>query len=54
MVKIKRFNVEPHNMLRKSEYARRQGVSHTEVNRMIKRGEIEIVRLLDGTELIHL
>ena len=52
--KIKTKDLDPNKMMLKAEYARRQGVSHTEVNRMIKRGQVTIVELLGGAQIIHL
>lgn len=54
MIRIKRSNIDPNKLLTKAEFARRQGVSQTEINRMIKRGDVVIVITLDKKELIHL
>ena len=54
MKKIKQNNINPCKLISKAEYARRQGISHTEVNRMIKRGDVVIIITLDNKELVHL
>ena len=54
MKKIKQNNIDPKKLLTKAEFARRQGVSQTEINRRIDLGEYVIVVTMDGKELIHL
>jgi hypothetical protein len=54
MKRIKTTNIDPEKLLTKAEFARRQGVSQTEINNRIKEGQFTIVVTLDGKELIHL
>lgn len=54
MKKIKRKDIDSNKLLTKAEYARRQKVSHTEINRQILAGKLTIVVTLDNKELIHL
>jgi hypothetical protein len=54
MKKIKHNNIDPKKLLTKAEFARRQGVSQTEINNRIRDGEFTVVVTLDGKELIHL
>ena len=54
MKKIKRDNIDPKKLLTKAEFARRQKVSQTEINRQINEGRWSVVITLDNKELIHL
>lgn len=54
MIKIKTKNIESSRLITKAEFARRQDVSQTEINRQIKAGKHTIVVTLDKKELIYL
>ena len=41
-------------MVPKSEFARRQGVSPTQINRDIESGKFAVVKMLNGFEVIYL
>jgi DNA-binding GntR family transcriptional regulator len=52
--KIKTENIQAGRLITKSELARRQGVSHTEINRRINKGEFVVVITMDQFELVYL
>ena len=54
MKRIKTRDIDPSKLITKAEFARRQGVSQTEIDRRIKAGMFTIIVTLDGKELIHL
>ena len=54
MKKIKRTDIDPKKLITKAEFARRQMVSQTEINRQIADGIWTVVVTIDGKELIHL
>ena len=51
---IKRKDIDPTKLITKAEFARRQGVSQTEINRQIADGRWSVVVTADNKELIHL
>lgn len=54
MKRIKTNNIDSKKLITKAEFARRQGVSQTEINRQIADGRWVIVVTNDNKELIHL
>ena len=54
MKRIKTQDIFSNRLIKKAEFARRQGVSQTEINRRIKRGDLIAVITLDGSELVYL
>ena len=54
MIRIKTKDIDPKKLITKAEFARRQKVSQTEINRQINDGKWVIVRTIDNKELIHL
>ena len=54
MKRIKTTDIDPKKMITKAEFARRQQVSQTEINRRIQSGEFAVVVTMDGKELVHL
>lgn len=54
MKRIKVNDITASRLITKSELARRQGCSHTEINRKIKKGEFVVVITMDQYELVYL
>lgn len=54
MKKIKTSNIDPSKLMTKAEFARREMVSQTEINRRIEAGLYTIIVTKDEKELIHL
>jgi hypothetical protein len=53
-IRIKTSDIDPNRLITKAEFARRQNVSQTEINRQIEAGKWVIVRTVDNKELIYL